>query len=240
MISVCIPTYNGATYIKRQIMSILPQLKKDDELLVLDDGSTDNTVQELQSIQDNRIRILQNKKNQGLTKSINLLLSSIKGDYVFLSDQDDIWFPEKVSECMKYLSSYDLVITDCKVVDETLNTQAESFFTLNKTLSHKSVLKGILKNPYMGSCMAFQSKILINILPIPKNTYMHDIWIGNLANILYRIKFIDQPLMYYCRHSNNCSTASEKSNNSIQFRIHIRLILIFELIKRFIITLLRK
>src|SRR5690554_1480606 len=91
MISVCIPTYNGEKYLVEQIQSILTQLGESDEIIVSDDLSTDSSIDILQNLQDSRIRILRNSKNLGPIYNLERALAEAKGDFVFLSDQDDIW-----------------------------------------------------------------------------------------------------------------------------------------------------
>lgn len=96
MISVCIATYNGGKYIKEQLDSILFQLGKDDEVIISDDSSTDDTLSILESYHDERIVILTNQKFHSPVYNFENALKSAKGDFIFLSDQDDIWEPTKV------------------------------------------------------------------------------------------------------------------------------------------------
>ena len=91
MISVCIATYNGEKYIKEQLLSILPQLGKKDEVIISDDHSTDNTLDIVKGLNDNRIKIVMNNREKGYTSNFENALSYAIGDYIFLSDQDDIW-----------------------------------------------------------------------------------------------------------------------------------------------------
>ena len=89
-ISVAMATYNGEKYIKKQIESILINLNKDDELIISDDGSKDKTLDIIKSIKDKRIKIISGPK-QGVIKNFENALNNCTGEYIFLSDQDDIW-----------------------------------------------------------------------------------------------------------------------------------------------------
>ncbi len=203
-ISVCIATMNGEKYIKDQINSIIPQLSKNDEIIVSDASSNDSTIDILNSFHsDNRIKILKLSKGTGIVKNFENALSHASGEYIFLCDQDDIWLPKKVESSMDILQKYDLVVSDCKIVDEDLKVIYDSYFRINK--SHKGVFKNIIKNSYKGCCMAFRRKVLSKSLPFPSNVPMHDIWIGLIAEINYSVIFYDQALILHRRHNTNSS-----------------------------------
>lgn len=101
-ISVAMVSYNGGQYIGEQIASILPQLGEQDELVVSDDGSADQTlgiIQEYQR-QDARVRLVEGP-GKGVKKNVEHALRHTEGDYIFLADQDDIWMPDKVKQVME-------------------------------------------------------------------------------------------------------------------------------------------
>lgn len=173
MISVCIATYNGEKYIKEQLKSVLLQLSVNDEVVVSDDGSNDNTVELIQSFSDSRIKLLLKNRFSSPVRNFENALKHAKGDYIFLCDQDDIWFPGKVKTMLSYLKQYDLVVSDCKVVDADLNVISESFFS--GRLSGKGFWKNLIKNTYLGCCMAFRNEVLHYVLPFPDKIAMHDI-----------------------------------------------------------------
>ena len=132
MISVCIATYNGEKYIAEQLNSILSQIGKDDEVLVSDDGSTDGTIAVIKSINDLRIKVLpppiqiqQTSRNEWFTinKITANFLNAIKyakGDTVYLSDQDDVWLPDKVGVCEEILRNHEVIVHTKTVVDQNL------------------------------------------------------------------------------------------------------------------------
>lgn len=221
MISVCLATYNGSSFIKEQIDSILPQLGKTDELIVSDDNSDDDTVEVIQSIGDNRIQLVVSPGFKNPARNFENALNQSKGDIIFLSDQDDIWLPQKVAKFLVELKTADLVLSDFKIVDTQLNTLNESFIETHK--SRNGLINNILRNSYVGSSIAFNRKILTTALPFPENVPMHDWWIGLIAEAIGKVSILNEPLLLYRRHSNNASSTSAKSQYSFVQKLKMRI-----------------
>lgn len=230
MISVCIASYNGEKYIKDQLISILTQLSDSDEIIISDDCSTDNTLSVIEGIQDKRIIVVKNKTKAGVMKNLERSLSCAKGEIIFLSDQDDVWLPTKVSKCVEALKKNLLVVTDCKITDSNLNVLNESYFKHRG--SGKGIVKNLIKNRYIGCCMAFNKSLLKNAIPFPfkKNLLIHDLWLGIIANSIGNVYFLKEPLVLYRRHGKNASFATEKSKLSIYQKFEYRLIVLLKLI----------
>lgn len=220
MISVCIATYNGAAYLKQQVASILSQLSPEDEIVVSDDHSTDDTCSILDSFADPRIKVFQNM-NHGVTWNFENALRHASGDYIFLSDQDDEWMPDKVKVFMTYLGKYDCVVSDCYISDGNDNIIGESFFSLNRTRPGRWY-NLILKSGYIGCCMAFKKEILAKVLPFPTDIPLHDMWIGNISAFKYHVGWIPDKLIKYRRHGMNASSAAEKSRSSLSQKLGYR------------------
>src|SRR6187551_2014796 len=96
-VSVCMATYNGAPYVSRQLRSILDQLTDGDEVIVIDDCSSDGTVEVVRQLADRRVAVHVNDRNRGEVYSFGRAIQLAKNDFVFLADQDDIWIPGRVS-----------------------------------------------------------------------------------------------------------------------------------------------
>ncbi len=230
-ISVCIATYNGGKYIKEQLDSILSQLNENDEVIVSDDSSTDNTVQIIKSFKDNRIKIFENQKFKSPIFNFENALNNATGDIIVLSDQDDIWKANKIETIKKYMHNYDLVLSDADIIDEKGNILHKSFYKLNG--SKNGFIKNIVKNSYLGCTMAFNKKILDKSLPFPKDLPMHDWWIGLIAEMYGKTYFIEDKLISYRRHGNNASPTGEKSKYSMMLKIVFRLVMVKNLIWRY-------
>jgi glycosyltransferase involved in cell wall biosynthesis len=228
MVSVCMATKNGSEFIREQIDSVLPQLSRHDELIVSDDCSDDHTTQIVSSYADKRIKLFRNNDEKGVTKNFEAGLKRCAGDYIFLADQDDVWKPEKIKIMLEHLQHHDLVICDCDVADHTLGVKHRSFFNLNN--SGSGLIKNIIRNSYMGCCMAFKRSVLNRALPFPGDIPLHDMWIGLIGEMHFKTHFIPQPLVYHRRHARNASTTSGSSPASMPEKIYNRYRIIRNLI----------
>ena len=202
-ISVSIAVFNGEKYIYEQLLSIIAQLKNSDEVVIVDDCSTDSTIKIIQSLNDSRINLIKNDSNQGVIKSVELALLNTSGDIVFFSDQDDIWLPNKVQTCVQCLIKDQsiAVVSNARVIDDNYNVLHESYFNVRN--SGSGLIKNFYKNSYIGCCMTIRASIKPYILPFPENIPMHDIWIGMVCEVLGKISFSPEVVMNYRRHADN-------------------------------------
>jgi glycosyltransferase involved in cell wall biosynthesis len=229
-ISVCIATFNGERYIHEQLTSILSQIDNDDEVVVSDDSSTDNTIEIINSLNDHRIKIFPDQKFRNPLQNFENALRHVTGHIIFLSDQDDVALPGKIDKMLFALQSANLVVSNCEVVDSKLDALHESFFLLQK--SGPGLLKNLIKNTYLGCCMAFDRTVLEASLPFPQGIPMHDWWIGLVGELVGKCVFIEDPLTLYRRHGNNTSRATEKSSASTMTKLKWRYCLVKSLIQR--------
>lgn len=231
-ISVCLATYNGEKYIKEQLNSILSQLGNDDEIIISDDHSTDNTIEIIKSLEDDRIKIFVNNLEKGYSKNFENAINHSSGDIIFLSDQDDVWMKDKVEKMLEALEKSDLVISDALISDENLDPTFGSHFKLHSVKT--GFFHNWLKTRYIGACMAFKKETLKKIMPFPPNQTLcaHDYWIANVGELYYKTSIITEPLIKYRRHNSNASTGGEKSSNTTLHKLKVRLYTIKELIKR--------
>jgi glycosyltransferase involved in cell wall biosynthesis len=220
MNSICLTTFNGERFIKEQIESVLPQLALNDEIIVSDDGSTDNTINIIKNFCDERIKITEHAPLGNVIKNVEHALSRAKGDYIFLCDQDDVWMPDKIEVTLKNLQDCDLVMSDCLIVDELGKLLHPSFFALRKV--KPGFTRNLWKNAYTGCCMAFKKRLLADILPFPLDVPMHDWWIGLIAEKMGKVKFLEQKLVKYRRHNANISFEINKSKLSFYEKMFVR------------------
>jgi glycosyltransferase involved in cell wall biosynthesis len=202
-VSICIATYNGANCIVNQLQSVLEQLAENDEIVISDDKSTDETISLINSLADARIRIIINEGKSGPVSNFENAIQNATGEIMFLCDQDDIWFKNKVQRHIDNHQNYDLVVSDAVVTNEDMSVLFPSFF--KQRGSSQGLITNMIRNSYIGCCMSFNRKILTQAIPFPRDIHMHDWWIGMVSELKGKICFLEEPLMYYIRHSNNAS-----------------------------------
>jgi glycosyltransferase involved in cell wall biosynthesis len=211
-ISVCMATYNGERFIREQLASILGQLVDGDEVVIVDDASTDGTLSIVESFGDERVRIIKQPSNRGVLRTFNRALEGASGDIIFLSDQDDVWHADKVMKISRAFSSrpdVSLVISDSHIIDGSGNVTAETRFKSGKF--HPGPWQNFVRNRYLGCAMAFRRSLLQYCLPFPSDVPQHDMWIGIVNQLIGKTCFIDEPLMSYRRHDRNISPAKHAS-----------------------------
>ncbi|WP_033147758.1 glycosyltransferase [Prevotella sp. P6B1] len=235
MISVCIATYNGEKFIRQQLESILPQLSMNDEIVISDDHSTDNTIEIIKSLKDARIHLYFHEADihamfhiDRSTHNFVNALSHANGDIIFLADQDDFWLPNKVETTIQQLKSYDLVISNCIIGDEALNTTGKMYSDIRPFKT--GVLNNIIKSHYLGCCMAFRKDVYQKALPFPKHGVAHDLWIGLTAERFFRVGYIKQPLVIYRRHTGTVTYSGKENKTSLAFKLKYRLLIVKALI----------
>ncbi|MDE6027245.1 MAG: glycosyltransferase family 2 protein [Muribaculaceae bacterium] len=230
-VSVCMATYNGERYLREQVESILSQLGEGDELVVSDDGSTDTTLDILSSFTDTRIKVFHNSGPHGVNGNFENALRHASGDYIFLSDQDDVWVAGKKERCLESLQRSDLVLHDALIVNKDLEPQNKTLFSELKI--KEGFWANFIRNRFTGCCMAFKREILSYVLPFPKNvSFYHDSWTGLLVLMKGEVAILEDPLILFRRHGSNSSTAGFTSRRGLWKQLAERLSLGSNLIKR--------
>jgi glycosyltransferase involved in cell wall biosynthesis len=233
MISVCIPTFNGALHIGEQLQSILSQLGPADEVIVSDDGSTDDTLGVIRRLGDPRVRVFRHppfdnpyrgpwRTIHAVYRNVEHAMSHVSGDVIFLSDQDDVWLPGKVARVMMELEGgVELVLHDSTVVADDGKVLLRSYFDYSRP--GRGWFRFVTKCFYPGSAMAFTRRVGRLSLPFPRLGLAHDQWIATVEwTHGKRISFIREPLMLYRRHEGAASTGVDKSRNSLVFKLLYR------------------
>lgn len=208
-VSVCMAAYNGERFVQAQLETILPQLDVHDEVIIVDDASTDDTVEQIKKLQDDRIILIEHSANKGAVATFEDAIRSASGDVLFLSDDDDLWASDKVQ---KYLAAFaadpdvTVIMSKISMIDQNgAPTSDPRLSPRNKFVS--GFLSNLIRNNYQGCAMAFRASLLPEILPFPTDLYvLHDAWIGT-RNDASRGKtcFIDEALLLHRRHASNLS-----------------------------------
>ncbi|MCF0202935.1 MAG: glycosyltransferase [Bacteroidaceae bacterium] len=232
MISVCIATYNGSGYIERQLRSIVSQLSDTDEIIISDDGSSDDTIQVIEAMAIPQVKIVYNDKEHGYTPNFENALRYAKGDIIILSDQDDEWKEGRISVFKEVLSHHHLVASDAEVVDENKVTIYPSYFSRRR--HYYGWFGNMVSFGYLGCTLAFRREILKKALPFPQNHKMctHDNWLFMVASTFYSTAVIEDNLLYYFRRGDNTSAGGLRPTTTLRFKVQYRLYLLYNLAKR--------
>jgi glycosyltransferase involved in cell wall biosynthesis len=215
-ISIALCTYNGAKFLFAQLESFLQQTRLPDELVVGDDCSTDETV----SILDDFARkapfpvfLHINEKNLGSTLNFESTISRCTGDLIFLSDQDDVWMPEKLA-CVEMEFNKNpragLVFTNGEIVDENLNPLGHLLWEVTfdeskrKKVQQGKIIEVLLwQNFVTGATAAFRARLRDDFMPIPNDIpdLIHDGWITLVLASQSEVVPLDEVLVKYRQHS---------------------------------------
>ncbi len=219
-ISVALAAYKGEQYIAEQLDSILKQLGENDEIIVSDDYPQGKTRDEVLKFQDRRIRYIEGN-GKGVVKNFENALNACTGDVVFLCDQDDVWLPNKVESVMKEIQNgADLVLHDAAVAGSALNITEPSYFAVHG--SNASFFGNIIRNSFVGCCMAFKKETLLASLPFPEGLAMHDWWIALVAmKKKQKVVLLDKPLIKWRRHDSTVTGGKTSLWQKIKWRLNI-------------------
>lgn len=227
-VSVVMAVYNGERFLSEQLNSVLIQLSPEDELLVVDDCSTDRSMEMLSAIRDPRIRIVRQAVNQGVVASFDRGLCLAKNEIVFLCDQDDIWLPGKRAafvEAFRSDAKCLLVVSDAEVIDAHGRVMHPSFMKTRNGF-RGDLLSTLFRNRYLGCAMAVRRALLDVALPIPRSVPMHDMWLGSLGTIFGSICYLPHPYLRYRRHGGNVSPSRRQSlSKMVNWRLSLGLAL---------------
>lgn len=226
-IDILVATYNGEKFIKQQIDSIINQTYNNIRIIISDDCSTDSTRQILEEYKkkDDRIILYFQEKNIGYIKNFEFLLTKVESKFYALSDQDDVWLPEKLEYSLDKLISTDsdLIHSDLIVVDTNLDMLYKSRWKkmgLTKKVKYDDTRSLYLYNCITGCTILAKSKFIKDILPLPcESKFMvHDYWISLYYSIKGKICHIDKPLILYRQHGNNQIGTQRKSTSLETFK----------------------
>ncbi len=215
-LSIALATYNGERYIAEQLESILRQTRLPDELVVSDDASVDATraiVLDFARHAPFPVRFHANIERLGSTRNFEVAIRACGGDIIFLCDQDDVWYPDKIALMEeRFINDPEagIVFTDADVVDQDLHPlglrlwKAVRFSPGEQAqVSAQGAFSVLLKRfAVTGATMAFRSSYRDLVLPISE-LWVHDGWIAMLIAAVSQLAALPTPLIAYRQHSAN-------------------------------------
>jgi glycosyltransferase involved in cell wall biosynthesis len=205
-VGVVMCAYNGERHIRQQVQSILNQTIALDEILILDDGGPQRTfsaISDIVSARSEIIRYVYDGRGLGHTQAFGTALVLSTCDWIFISDQDDFWFPGKVQSMLELVlenPGYSVYMNDAEVADGDLNSTGRS------KLQQILAAGGDERDFVMGCCMLVNSRFLRRILPIHDDYTGHDNWIAAHADVVNARKIFPVVMQYYRRHGFNVTS----------------------------------
>lgn len=218
-ISLALATYNGAKFLEELLNSLLAQTLPPDEIVAVDDGSTDDTVKILERFQTKLpIRILQNEKNLGVNLNFQKAVLNCSGDIILICDQDDVWFPENIQTKISMLETLPqnrpaLAASMATLVDENLKVISKISRAKNLT-----DWKALIHTVFQGTTMAFNRRLLDFCTAWPKDfdEIPYDFYLYNVALFTGNVFGGAKSLMNYRAHANNKSFHSGAFKNFVR------------------------
>ena len=212
MVSIVMPAYNAAKTIRASIESVQAQTVKEWELIVVDDGSTDNTASILTELaaSDNRIRFLQNEKNSGASYTRNRAIELARGEWIAFLDSDDLWKPEKIEKQLGLAAMHpDMVI--CYTASSFINDEGEPYGYVMEAVEYMTYKMLLRKNLLSCSSVMIRASVM-KAIKMP-NDKMHEdyyVWLNVLRScgVAYGI---NEPLLVYRLCANSKSSNRIKS-----------------------------
>jgi len=199
--------FNGSVYLKEAIDSVLNQTYRSFEFLIIDDCSTDNSRELIKSYKDSRIRLIENKSNIGLTRSLNFGLKQANSKYIARLDQDDIAMENRIDRQISYLKQHPHIVllgTWCQFIDEMGNPIAH----FSPPTTHQEIVDTfIFYNSFMHSSVMFNRDSVLSVGGYPEDfSYSQDnaLWL-HLSN-LYQVAILPENLVQLRKHSNQTSS----------------------------------
>ncbi|MEQ1837113.1 MAG: glycosyltransferase family 2 protein [Candidatus Nitrotoga sp.] len=225
LISIVMATYNGEKYLRQQLDSILAQTYQHFELIAVDDASTDRTLSILNQYAalDNRIHVFPAENNLGFVANFERGLRLARGEFIALSDQDDVFHKDKIEILLTVLRDQpnrDLVVSDLSLIDQDGNEIAPSMW-LYQRLNPKQgkPFRRLLRSNFATGCAMMLRRGLLNIaLPFPPDCLVHDWWLAvvSASSKAGGICLVSEQLTAYRQHGSNVIGAKAASNITVE------------------------
>ena len=221
LISIAMCTYNGERYLAEQLDSIVNQSYINLEIIVVDDCSSDGTVDILTDYakRDGRIRLICNDENLGFVRNFEKAISESRGDLIALADQDDIWFPEKIAKLAEDIGDDWLIYSKVGVIDGSGVRQNIEFPNVNR-LEGYCALSLILNNCVTGHACLMKRAVIELAMPAMSKMPYHDQWLAIVAASRGKLKAGGEILSLYRKHDSN-AVWSAKSKRRIPKYVHV-------------------
>lgn len=216
LISIAMCTYNGEKYLEKQIDSIINQTYNNIELIIVDDCSSDRTVSIIKNYQKNYsfIKLFENELNLGFIKNFEKAISLCSGDYIALSDQDDVWKKNKLELFFTNIKDNVLIYSNAQLIDKNDIKIGELLINPDNLLRGNNNKAFLFDNCVSGNTLMFKKELIKYILPIPEIITFHDLWIAFIATTFGKIDYYHKPLTLYRRYADQVTHVNKKKSSN--------------------------
>ena len=203
LISIVMATYNGDKYLREQVDSLLAQSYATLEFIFVDDASSDSSLAILKAYAANesRIQLIENSVNQGLIATFEIGIRAAKGEMIALSDQDDVWLPEKIGLLAAAIGPYSLIYANSALSNASGEVTGK-YSDRNHLCDYPNALNYVFGTKAMGHAMLFKREIIDLALPFAEFVG-HDYILGFAAASLNGVRYFPQTLVNYRQHNWN-------------------------------------
>jgi glycosyltransferase involved in cell wall biosynthesis len=223
LVSIAMATYNGGRFLREQLQSLLAQDYGNIEIIISDDGSTDDTATIIQQFQSesNNIRFYKNDGEHGFRQNFAHALQYCNGDYIALCDQDDIWMLTKISSMMQYANDHTLVYHNSLFVDEQGHSLNRTVMDKVNPFSGHGPKVFLQFNCISGHACLFKKELLKELLPFPDARF-HDWWAAFVAASAGKIFYVPEILVHYRQHSSTKTDILKRKKETTHHKEFLR------------------
>ena len=224
LVSIVVCTYNGEVYLREQLDSLVNQTWQNLEILITDDRSTDSTVSIAKEFaaRDSRIKIIINPTNLGYNRNFEQSFYLAKGDLIAVSDQDDIWKPEKIEKMVHLFTSDEILLAHCQSIRFKKELPIVKTATARRALQGNDVRQLMFFNTISGHNIMFRKKLLEMDGPFPTGVY-YDWWLAIIASVFGNITTTNEVLTFHRYHESNLTLGKKDEGKQTREKANERL-----------------
>jgi len=214
-VAVVVATYNGATYLRQQLESIVQQSYKPSQIIIVDDDSLDDTLQVANNFAAHHpeVMVVQNETRLGYIKNFEKGMLIATASYVALSDQDDIWMPHKLETLLANIGDQMLAYSDSELIDANGQLLNQKMSSIKNQLAYHTPIMYAIGAWAPGHAMLFKKELVDKAAPFPA-LVTHDFWLGFVATCYSRVVYVNEPLVHYRQHTQNAIGADTTKNKT--------------------------
>ena len=214
-VAVVVATYNGATYLRAQLESIVQQTYKPSQIIIVDDDSLDDTLQVANNFAAHHpeVMVVQNETRLGYIKNFEKGMLIATASYVALSDQDDIWMPHKLETLLANIGDQMLAYSDSELIDANGQLLNQKMSSIKNQLAYHTPIMYAIGAWAPGHAMLLKKELVDKAAPFPA-LVTHDFWLGFVATCYSRVVYVNEPLVHYRQHTQNAIGADTTKNKT--------------------------